>query len=141
MEKNRKHHRGRRNRKRNVASNIILMIAVVVFVFSAYKIIGIYSEYHKGDKEYDNIVEDAIEIQSSEAKESEKEEVHYALKVDFDKLRKMNEDVVAWIHFDEPKRISYPVVKGTDNDKYLTTTYEGKKNSSGSIFVYAGNPR
>ncbi len=145
MEENRKQHRGRKNRKRNVASNVILMIAVVVFVFSAYKLIGIYSEYHKGDKEYDSIAEDAIEIQSPESEESDKDEeqqkpkVHNTLKVNFDKLRKTNEDVVAWIHFDEPERISYPVVKGTDNDKYLTTTFEGKKNSSGSIFMDVGN--
>lgn len=125
-------------RKRLVLSNVILVIAVIVFVFSAYKLISIYSEYHKGDKEYDNIAEDAIETQSSESEESEPK-AHTILKVDFDKLKKTNEDVVAWIHFDEPEQINYPVVKGTDNDKYLTTTFEGKKNSSGSIFIDAGN--
>ena len=120
------------------------MIAVVVFLFSAYKLISIYSEYHKGDKEYDNIVEEAIEIQSSKAEESEKEElqkpkVHTTLKVDFDKLNKINKDVIGWIQFDEPERINYPVVKGEDNDKYLTATFEGKKNSSGAIFMDANN--
>jgi sortase B len=131
-------------RKGSALSNVVLVIAVVVFLFSAYKLISIYSEYHKGDKEYDNIVEEAIEIQSSKAEESEKEElqkpkVHTTLKVDFDKLNKINKDVIGWIQFDEPERINYPVVKGEDNDKYLTATFEGKKNSSGAIFMDANN--
>ena len=47
--------------------------------------------------------------------------------------------MVAWIQFDEPERISYPIVKGEDNDKYLTTTFEGKKNSAGAIFMDVSN--
>lgn len=138
MEEKRKHHR---RRKRSMLSNIILVIALAVFAFSAYKLIDIYSEYHKGDKEYDNIVEDAIEVKTQKTEETEKEheeqkpKVHVSLKVDFEKLKKANKDVVAWIQFDEPEKINYPVVKGEDNDKYLSTTFEGKKNSSGAIFM------
>ncbi len=144
MEQKRKHHRGRRNKKRNIVSNIILVIALSVFIFSAYKLISIYSEYHKGDKEYDSIAEGAIEILDSQENEELEEEVsrpkaHQTLSVDFDKLKKTNKDTVAWIQFDEPERISYPVVKGEDNDKYLHTTFEGKKNSSGTLFVDANN--
>ena len=50
-------------------SNIVLGIAVAIFIFSAYKLISIYSEYHKGEKEYNNIVEDAIEVQTPESEE------------------------------------------------------------------------
>lgn len=144
MEEKRKHHRGRK-RKGSILSSVILVIAVAVFIFSAYKLISIYSEYHKGDKEYDKIVDDAIEVQTPQEEEVEKGEeeqkpkVHSSLKVNFDKLRKTNKDVVGWIQFDEPGRISYPIVKGEDNDKYLTTTVEGKKNSSGAIFMDANN--
>lgn len=143
MEEKRQHHRGRR--KSSILSNVILVIALAVFAFSAYKLISIYSEYHKGDKEYDNIVEEAIEVQTPKGEETEKEQeaqkpkVHVSLKVDFEKLQKANKDVVAWIQFDEPERINYPVVKGEDNDKYLSTTFEGKKNSSGAIFMDANN--
>lgn len=141
MEERQKHHGKRANRKRSLVSNIILVIAVGIFGFSAYKLISIYSEYHKGDKEYDSIVKEAIEIQKPAKDEEEqgngeqKPKVHSSLKVDFDKLKKVNKDIVGWIQFDEPERISYPIVKGEDNDKYLTTTYEGKKNSSGAIFM------
>ena len=143
MKERAKHHRKRANKKRSLVSNIILVIAVGIFVFSAYKLIGIYSEYHKGDKEYDEIVEGAVEILTTEVEETEEEEqekkVHASLRVDFDKLGKTNKDVVAWIQFDEPERISYPIVQGVDNDKYLKTTFEGKKNSSGAIFMDMNN--
>lgn len=137
MEEKRKHHRVR---KRSMLSNIILVIALAVFAFSAYKLISIYSEYHKGDREYDNLVEEAIGVQTPKAEETEEQEaqkpkVHASLKVDFNKLKKTNKDMVAWIQFDEPEKISYPVVRGVDNDKYLSTTFEGKKNSSGAIFM------
>lgn len=144
MEEKRKHHRGRK-RKGSVLSSVILVVAVAVFIFSAYKLISIYSEYHKGDREYENIVEDAIEIQmpqgeeTEQAEEEQKPKVHASLKVDFEKLKKTNKDIVAWIQFDEPERISYPVVKGADNDKYLKTTVEGKQNSAGAIFMDANN--
>lgn len=141
MRERRKHHRGRRNGKRNVVSNIVLGIAVTVFLFSAYKLISIYSEYHKGDKEYESIANEVIVIQTTEEGKEPQEESqqeiqsHVLLKVDFDKLQKINKDVVGWIQFDEPKKISYPVVKGADNDKYLKTTFEGKQNSAGTIFM------
>ena len=51
----------------------------------------------------------------------------------------MNKEVVGWIRFDNPDKISYPIVKGTDNDKYLKTTVEGKRNAAGSIFMDANN--
>lgn len=140
MRESGRRHGGRR--KTNVASTIVLVIAIGVFVFSAYKLIGIYTEYRKGDKEYDHIVEEAIEIQVPEKSDGTREQTsteHTTLRVDFDKLRKTNADVVGWIQFDEPKKINYPIVQGTDNDKYLTSTFEGKKNSSGSIFMDAGN--
>ena len=145
MEENRKQNQRTRGKRRNVASNIVLGIAVAVFFFSAYKLISIYSEYHQGDKEYDGIVEDAIEFQTSDYNEQAKGEseqtskVHTSLKVDFERLKQTNKDVVAWIQFDEPERISYPVVKGADNDKYLKTTFEGKRNSAGTIFMDAAN--
>ena len=42
--------------------------------------------------------------------------------VDFEELWKVNEDIIAWIRFDEPSIISYPVVQGKDNQEYLDKT-------------------
>lgn len=135
-ENKKKHHRGRRKKKggSNIVSNIILVIAIVVFVVSAYKLYGIFSEYNKGDKEYQKIQDLVI---NTEKKDDTKEE---AFSVDFEKLLEMNSDVVGWIRFDEPSEINYPVVQGRDNEEYLKRTFEANTNKLGTLFVDVNNP-
>ena len=57
------------------------------------------------------------------------------IEVDFDKLKSVNEDVVGWIYVDALPDISYPIVKGKDNQTYLHQTYEKNYNFAGTIFV------
>ena len=135
-ENKKKHHRGRRKKKggSNIVSNIILVIAIVVFAVSAYKLYGIFSEYNKGDKEYQKIQDLVI---NTEKKDDTKEE---AFSVDFEKLLEMNSDVVGWIRFDEPSEINYPVVQGRDNEEYLKRTFEANTNKLGTLVVDVNNP-
>ena len=135
-ENKKKRHRGRRKKKggSNIVSNIILVIAIVVFAVSAYKLYGIFSEYNKGDKEYQKIQDLVI---NTEKKDDTKEE---AFSVDFEKLLEMNSDVVGWIRFDEPSEINYPVVQGRDNEEYLKRTFEANTNKLGTLFVDVNNP-
>ena len=135
-ENKKKHHRGRRKKKggSNIVSNIILVIAIVVFAVSAYKLYGIFSEYNKGDKEYQKIQDLVI---NTEKKDDTQEE---AFSVDFEKLLEMNSDVVGWIRFDEPSEINYPVVQGRDNEEYLKRTFEANTNKLGTLFVDVNNP-
>lgn len=135
-ENKKKHHRGRRKKKggSNIVSNIILVIAIVVFAVSAYKLYGIFSEYNKGDKEYQKIQDLVI---NTEKKDDTKEET---FSVDFEKLLAMNSDVVGWIRFDEPSEINYPVVQGRDNEEYLKRTFEANTNKLGTLFVDVNNP-
>ena len=135
-ENKKKHHRGRRKKKggSSIVSNIILVIAIVVFAVSAYKLYGIFSEYNKGDKEYQKIQDLVI---NTEKKDDTKEET---FSVDFEKLLEMNSDVVGWIRFDEPSEINYPVVQGRDNEEYLKRTFEANTNKLGTLFVDVNNP-
>lgn len=137
----RRRRRGRRKAKRkyHIVSNLILILALAVFLFSGYKLYTIYSEYNKGDKEYESILNEVITIETSEGKDEGEAETKTVFKVDFDKLCSINKEVVGWIRFDNPEKISYPIVQGMDNDKYLKMTVEGKKNSAGSIFMDANN--
>ena len=122
------------NRKR--LRYIVLVVAVIVFLYSAYQLYSIYSEYHKGDEEYESIAEEVVEIEEP-SEEEETKEVQF--RVDFEKLMAINRETVAWIRFEEPSKISYPVVQAVDNDKYLKTTFEHKTNSAGALFVDAFN--
>lgn len=150
MAEQRKHRRGRRKKKEktvgDIISNVLLVVAIAVFLFSAYKLYSIFSEYNKGESEYETIqnaviTQEITEVNSGDGEEETKEEQKQEtiFRVDFTKLKEMNPEAVAWIRFDKPSQISYPVVQGTDNAKYLTTTFEGKRNSAGTLFVDVQN--
>lgn len=137
-------------RKKHIVSNIALVIAATVFLYSAYQLVIIFMEYNKGEQEYKEILDEVItEVPETDNQESQQPQVtpeepekrteHKVLKVDFKKLQSTNPDTVAWISFDEPAKINYPVVWANDNDKYLKSTFEGKKNASGAIFMDAVN--
>ena len=65
---------------------------------------------------------------------------HAPIKVDFDALRKVNEDVIGWIYCEDTV-IDYPVLHGEKNDTYLYTLYTGEYNPSGSIFADCTNAK
>lgn len=136
-----KHHRGRRKpNKRTILSNIILVIAVCVFLFSAYKLFMIFTEYNKGESEYEEIIQTVIqEVEQTKEEPDENGETETKFIIDFAKLKEINADTIGWIRFDEPKTISYPIVQGQDNDKYLKTTFEGNKNAAGTLFIDVKN--
>lgn len=141
MKKQTKHHRGRRRKKTKgqIISNIVLVIAIGVFLFSGYKLFTIFWEYNKGETEYENLQEIVIKERPVENGDGDGTQEESIFRVDFEALKEMNPETVAWIRFDEPAQISYPVVKGPDNDKYLHTTFEGKRNSAGALFVDMDN--
>lgn len=54
--------------------------------------------------------------------------------VDFNTLKRLNKDVVAWITLSGTS-IDYPIVKGSNNTEYLTRLFSGEANSAGSLFM------
>ena len=62
------------------------------------------------------------------------------IKVDFDSLLAINEDIIGWIYCEDTV-IDYPVLYGVDNEKYLHTLYNKEYSSAGSIFQDAYNTK
>ena len=136
-----RHHRRRRRKKKEkragkIITNIFLGIAILVFCYSAVQIWSIYSEYNKGEKEYDGLQQ--LVTQEVEKENGDGEE-DTSFSIDFMTLKDINPDIVAWIRFDEPKEINYPIVQGSDNDKYIDTSFRGEKNKAGAIFMEVRN--
>jgi len=52
-------------------------------------------------------------------------------------LYELNPDFVGWLAI-PGTAISYPVVRGADNSRYLRTTFSGAKNPAGAIFMDSG---
>jgi len=54
--------------------------------------------------------------------------------IDFDVLRALNPGTIGWITVPDTG-ISYPMVQGNDNNRYLHHTFLGVRNNSGAIFL------
>lgn len=113
--------------------NLIFILALIVFLVSAYQLIKIGKGYWDGRSEYEKIRDLAIESEGEEDGESQ-------FRVNFDELLAINPDTIGWIRFSpEPSVINYPIVQGEDNDKYLHKTFSANENTLGAIFLDVNN--
>lgn len=65
------------------------------------------------------------------------EEAGGQLEVDFDKLQKANEDLIAWLYLPDTS-LSYPIAAANsqrDEGYYLTHSYQGRSSSAGTLFI------
>lgn len=131
----------------------MILLFAAVFVFSGWKLTEQQREYRSGEDTYTGL-EEYIDIPEAIQPETERtetpslsdEEVRQEEDttewpvVDFDALREVNPDIVAWIYLEDTK-INYPVVQGDDNSYYLKHMFEGSWNSAGCIFLDSRNER
>ena len=114
---------GKASKVRRIAEDIIMGCLVIIMLFSAWKIYTIVKDYKSNQDAYDKI--------SAQSRDGE-----FTGDIDFDALRKINPDVVGWIYYKDTI-IDDPIVKGTDNDKYLYTMFDGQYGGFGTLFVDA----
>ena len=131
----------------DIIRNLILVIAIGVFAFSAFQLGKIFLEYKAGTDEYNRVREYVTVTEPKPEQEQEETQTEPEAEeakpvppqVDFDSLKAINPDVIGWIQI-EGTSISYPIMKGTDNEYYLKHTFEGNYNAAGSIFIdYTNN--
>ena len=127
----------KKKKKSDVLLTIALIVAIAVFCYAAFNLYHIYTEYKKGTDEYNQIEEMAVTERDADSAEvaGPNAQLKPPIEVDFDKLKSVNEDVVGWIYVDALPDISYPIVKGKDNQTYLHQTYQKNYNFAGTIFV------
>ena len=122
---------------------IILAVSLIIVVVSGVNVFRLSREYQKGINEYEKLEQDvsleekqtADKQQDQSAQEEEQEsKIPVSVDVKYDELKSINEDFVGWLYY-EPLEISYPIVRGNDNDYYTEYTFENEKNSSGAIFM------
>lgn len=117
--------------------NKVFIVALVVLIISLLGLGAIAYQYWAQDNAYSSLehhanVEDAENVPLSD------------LQVDWDALRAINPDIVAWIYVPDTK-INYPVVQTDNNETYLHTSFSGETGwlgSAGSIFLdYRNDPQ
>ena len=134
----------------------LIIIGLALIGFAAFRLISGEVEYAAARSEYDelrelfdsfNFVPTVVVPAVSEVTEqsSEPEEDSGSL-VSFEPaelpdpmlaLLDVNPNFVGWISIHN--LISYPVVQGRDNYRYLSTTFSGRRNSSGAVFMDSRN--
>ena len=120
----------------------ILVVSLVLVVVASVNIFLLTREYRAGIKEYENLEQyievveepETVQVATQEYEEEKESVIPVSLDIDFDKLKEINGDLIGWLYY-EPLEISYPIVRGNDNDYYTQYTFEQEKNNSGAIFM------
>ena len=137
---------------------IVFIIVLAVFIVSAVSLARIRRQYREGEETYENAVSQFVQPAEDGGGQSDlplpdrpEEETNLMpeisvssstvmapFAVDFDALKKINEDIVGWIYC-AGTQIHYPLLQCGDNDYYLHRSYDRSYLFSGSIFVEASN--
>lgn len=127
---------------------IILLICILLLTGIAWKIINWQKDNVDTEKQIEKIQEEVKveEIKKEpEVQEITEEEKNLPndyfdfqkvnlLNVDFNNLLKRNPDTIGWVKL-EGTSINYPFVQTTDNDYYLTHSFNKKNNDSGWVYL------
>lgn len=122
---------------------VLIVVFLIIAIVSAVMLIKQFGEYQKGKQSY-NEAESLVKLPDiskvPERKEESEEEEYvdpYAelmKNMDFAALKAVNSDVQGWI-FIPGTTISYPLMQGSDNDKYLYNTWNNVQSAVGAIFM------
>ena len=108
------------------------ILAVVAFAYGCLNYLKLKQEYDDVNRTYNSVISDCIEeIPQSEIIEGETTE---NFKVNWDELKTINNDAIAWIKIDGTN-VNYPIVQCNNNETYLKTDISGKYSKGGCIFV------
>ncbi|MBR6689472.1 MAG: class B sortase [Clostridia bacterium] len=107
--------------------NILILLFIIILIIS----VGCIAKWFVDNKENEEI-SDKVSEAIIEINENKDEEIEY--KVDFVKLKEINNQIVAYLKVNGTK-IEYAVVQAKDNSYYLRKNLDKKYNVGGSIFM------
>lgn len=131
--------------KRDLIRYIVMGVSLVVFIVSVSMLIYYITQYGKSQKIYNDLNEEVLETtenNTTEFVDDENNEYVFEITntVDFEYLKSINPDCIAWISF-PILGIEYPIVQCEDNEYYLTHSYNNVETWSGSIYMdYRNTP-
>lgn len=137
----------------NVLILIIMMIFFILLVISLVNIAKWFIDNKNTNKSINKLQEiteitEIIDNENTEilnnneenTEEPNKENIYFdyiktnLINVDFSKLKAINKDVVGWINVGGTS-INYPFVQTTNNEYYLTHSFDKKYNKAGWVFL------
>jgi len=115
--------------KKIVVLSALRIIFCITLIISIFYIIKWYI-YNRQNELIEEKVSEAII--DKEMENEENTDTKY--KVDFEQLKQMNNQIVAWLKVNGTK-VEYPVVQAEDNDYYLDHNLDKKYNVGGWVFA------
>jgi len=130
--------------RKNLLNICIITVCAGLIVFGVWRIFIYESEDIVARREYAELREvffqtpeapepSPLPEQAAELPEETEDDIEEEEHLNLDELARINPDFIGWISIEN--HIEYPVVRGTNNDKYMYTTFSGDRNSAGSIFM------
>lgn len=110
---------------------VVFWVALAVCIASVVALGVIFWSYWAASNTYNKIADQAFPV------EEETTTSLADMTVDWDYLKSVNPDIVAWIYI-PGTNVNYPVVQTTNNEKYLNTDFNGDSGlsaRSGTIFL------
>ncbi len=104
---------------RHTASNIIMICLAGIMLVSGWRVFTIIRGYQADRSVYSKISEAAGDVEVG---------------IDFDALSKINPDVIGWLYYEDTV-IDYPVVKGENNEVYLSMLFDRTWGGCGTLFA------
>ena len=141
---------------KNILLLMIILISLITFIYSSYKIIDRMNQKRATNKLIDNI-NSLVEIEDNEGFDIEnipsdilddeeiveiEEKINYYydylrvpfISVDFSNLKDINAETVGWINV-AGAGVNYPYVQTKDNSYYLTHSFDKTYNVGGWVFL------
>ena len=138
---------------RKILFTVVFLGAVGVMLYSGFQIATVLRDRQESSNANAKLQEQAVIAVEKEAPgiiinykknpdaaageesgETEPSEETVPIRVNFDYLHGINEDVAGWIYCEDTP-ISYPFLQSPDNDYYLYRLVDGTQNPSGSLFL------
>jgi len=122
--------------------NIAIIVLGCIFVGSGGMLVQSHLEDRASEKMYEESREEFVVVQqptvnmnvSSHEVKEQAPLPEPGIEVDFVGLESMNKDIFGWIYIPDTV-VNFPLLEGVDNQKYLTTAYNGRYSRFGSIFL------
>lgn len=119
----------------------LIIIFSLLLILSLVMILRQFILYRQASEEYEGLNQVVIGTAPPEGAERPPSETNAQdvketapFRVDFETLQAQNPDIVGWVYCGGLE-ISYPILRGDSNDKYLHHMWNGEYSVSGSIFM------
>lgn len=137
--------------KRKLIINSLIVICLSGIIYSSYNIIMWFIDSNDTKKTIDTIQEDVtikeinnndqtVIIDTIESSNISLDDPYWSyinmnlIEVDFTSLKETNSDAIGWIQL-PGTNINYPFVQTTDNEYYLTHSFDKSYNKAGWLFL------